>query len=607
MNRQRPARCLAVVFGLLTAAGSGGAPAADVTLLTVGDTECRFAFSGGAYPYVVRLWEARRQRGDTVEVWGRGLGLRGPWWENPYFSNAWYINGFLDVEVNGKRVIHNPQAFKTRPLFDRCEVLESGARALVQLVWQRDVGVVRARFLLRPDCRALLAEVVVQPQQPLRSFAVTGACFPGAYTKKADGDRRVRTARREGASDAELRIDPRHENWMCFYDPTLDKAKPIQRPVGFHANGCAGLYVLADGVAGVDVKLTGYPITVSVRAKPGVTRLRLAYDELPMPNVEAIKTVRDTAPVVERLLKAETFQPSSLTGFAAAHQRQCIGELPGDARRPALTRALDRAEQAVRAFRSATTQPVTREQKALSTLHVYRRGLLTAQRHASNTVAVFEMRGPGYSRYRTAEAVKQLGPGVGSVTGGYLFIGGQGRTLTPCPGTADELYRYDVVVMLDVDTRALSAPFLNLLRQYVEDGGGLAVFGGLYSYGASHIKDTPLADILPLRVAGGAFGLRKAGDRRLRRVRPAAFLADVKWHNALVSPWYHELTPAKDAQVLVANGKAPWWAVCTAGNGRVAACAGTLLGEPAQGRTMFYRWERWPDVLAKMVRWLAGK
>ncbi|MCG2659973.1 MAG: hypothetical protein L6437_06995 [Kiritimatiellae bacterium] len=588
----------------------GNAPAVEVTAMTEGN-EYRFAFKGGAFPYVLRLWES--PIGKDIY---RGIGLRSPWYENPNAQNAWYQNSFMDISINGKPVIGGANANKKYPLlFERCEVLESGGeRALAQYVWDREEALVRLRFLMRPESRALLAEIQIEPKQQIEKWFMDCSAYPGAYTSKNDGDRRMKTAIREEKSVTNVQVNIQTEPWMLLCDQKLDMADPINMRVGFVNNGCAGFYLLPDGVATNTVSLTGYPVDVGVLAQPSVTRLRFAFDELPMANSNALATMQKEAPKVLKLLKEETFQPVSLTAFDVERERKEIDGMSAtgcSCRRhiPQVKDALKKADGAITGYKlNSGTKPISAEQEALNALNFYRRSYLTAVRRSDRKVRVFEMRGLGYGKYRTARVLDNAGKDGAEISGGYYYRSGQGSQINPFPGTIEQMYKYDVFLMLDIDTHALSSRTLHLLRQYIEDGGGLIVFGGFYSYGASNIRDTPLGSILPFVVRKAPFGLCKAPEKSTLAVSgTCAFLSAKQWGNNLVAPWFHELVPVEDASVVMSNGNMPWMAIRSAGKGRVIACAGTLMGSPSPGKTMYYEWEGWPDCLWRMIQWASGK
>ncbi|MHB9024335.1 MAG: glutamine amidotransferase [Armatimonadota bacterium] len=606
-RRRRPSLLFRLMALALLLAAPAAAPAVEVSALQEGD-EYRFAFKGGAFPYVLRLWKA-----PVGKYIVSGLGLRGPWWEDPYFSNAWAYNSFFDIRINGKRVIGELDAYKQYPdLFTRCEVLESGERTLVEYQWERDEATVRLRFALVPGCRALLGEVLLEPKKPLESLSISLTSFPGGYTPKGDGERRMRTAQREVSAPAQVDLNLPVESAILFADARLDRALPINTRGGHSTAGCAGLYLESADFRSAQVQVTGYPVEITLHARPGITRLRFALDEFPMSNAQAFSTLQETAPIARKLLTtAGTFIPAALTGFSATREGEKIARLRAAKTVPAeLIQALETAkksaEGAIAHLFGKNAQPVTGEQAALQALDRYRRLLSTAQRYADTRLRMYEMRGPGAVHFGVAPAAAAV---EAEVVSGYLFVGGQGRGVTPFPGTIDELYRYDAVLMLDIDTRALSSQQLQLLKQYVEDGGGLAIFGGFYSYGASNIGQTALGELLPLRGADGKpFDLRQRKATETLQVRSStAFLRGVRWEKSLVSPWYHALAPAPRAQVLISQGQSPWLAIRAAGRGHVLCCAGTVMGEATPGTTSFYQWKSWPALLGCMLRWLAGK
>ncbi|MFT3922353.1 MAG: glutamine amidotransferase [Myxococcales bacterium] len=74
------------------------------------------------------------------------------------------------------------------------------------------------------------------------------------------------------------------------------------------------------------------------------------------------------------------------------------------------------------------------------------------------------------------------------------------------PFPTDELFRqhltsFDVVLLQDFDYAPYQmAPYLPLIRDYVEQGGGLAMIGGSLSFDGGGYADTPLADALPVKI-----------------------------------------------------------------------------------------------------------
>ncbi|MEX2186995.1 MAG: glutamine amidotransferase, partial [Pirellulales bacterium] len=86
----------------------------------------------------------------------------------------------------------------------------------------------------------------------------------------------------------------------------------------------------------------------------------------------------------------------------------------------------------------------------------------------------------------------------------------------------------DVVILDDVDARALSLSSWQALAELVRGGAGLMMTGGYHSFGPGGFRETPLADVLPIDIGPAQ---RQSFDEPLRtdvqlrgpvRMRPAA-------------------------------------------------------------------------------------
>ncbi len=75
--------------------------------------------------------------------------------------------------------------------------------------------------------------------------------------------------------------------------------------------------------------------------------------------------------------------------------------------------------------------------------------------------------------------------------------GGAAVTLEP---SWFELGKYDVYIIGGVPARIFGAPALERLAKLVEQGGGLLMTGGTYSFGPGGYANTPVADVLPIEM-----------------------------------------------------------------------------------------------------------
>lgn len=84
----------------------------------------------------------------------------------------------------------------------------------------------------------------------------------------------------------------------------------------------------------------------------------------------------------------------------------------------------------------------------------------------------------------------------------FLILGADGDLASREPfvsvfPTREELFRYDAVLLGDVDPAKLGPDAAETIRRFVEEGGGLMIQSGRTANPMSWIN-TPLADLLPV-------------------------------------------------------------------------------------------------------------
>lgn len=201
-------------------------------------------------------------------------------------------------------------------------------------------------------------------------------------------------------------------------------------------------------------------------------------------------------------------------------------------------------------------------------------------------------------------------------------------TYQPChvaasefPDSRDELAAYDVVVLSDIGYNTLAIPpetfsdgarranRLELLREFVRDGGGLLMVGGYLSFqginGRANYAGTAIEDILPVTML-------RTDDRveRADGVHPAVLDSDHPVVADIDDDWpdflgYNRFEPDDDARELVRIGEDPLLVVGDHEAGRSAAFASDCA--PHWGPMEFVDWEDYPTLWTNLVRWLAGE
>jgi uncharacterized membrane protein len=167
-----------------------------------------------------------------------------------------------------------------------------------------------------------------------------------------------------------------------------------------------------------------------------------------------------------------------------------------------------------------------------------------------------------------------------------------------------DLFRAQVVVLSDVSGTEFSASQIKLLRTFVERGGGLLAMGGPFTYGLGSMKETGLADLLPVTDLE-PFDLKwEKGGKAFAKTRDHPALGDVDLTSSPLVYWIHKLKPKPEATVVLKAGDYPLFVIGQYGKGKVALFAGTPLGKPAEGQIPFWAWDGWPTLLRNVTVWM---
>jgi uncharacterized membrane protein len=191
------------------------------------------------------------------------------------------------------------------------------------------------------------------------------------------------------------------------------------------------------------------------------------------------------------------------------------------------------------------------------------------------------------------------------------------------PNTLEELSAYDVVILSDIGANTLllhpdtwlkgqSTPNrLKLLKQWVEQGGALAMCGGYLSfagiYASAKYYRTAIEDILPVNLY--------TFDDRVEVPEGAqaqVVSADHPILRGIEGTWplllgYNELVLKPDAQLLakVSDTDHPLLAVRTVGQGRTLIWASDI--GPHWCPELFLNWHGYARIWQQAITWLANK
>lgn len=189
------------------------------------------------------------------------------------------------------------------------------------------------------------------------------------------------------------------------------------------------------------------------------------------------------------------------------------------------------------------------------------------------------------------------------------------------PVDLESLKHFEVVLLSDIGSNTLllhpetftkSKPFpnrLELLAQYVHEGGGLAMIGGYLSFsgidGKARYQRTALRDVLPVMLV--------EGDDRIevpQGVTPDIANPQHPIFKDITGPWpsflgYNQLLPREGHDVLAHVGKDVFMATGTFGEGRSAVFASDC--GPHWGPPAFVDWQHYGRFWSNLVHWLASR
>lgn len=248
----------------------------------------------------------------------------------PHACN-WYHSGFMRIVVNGQDI------GATR--LSSMAAVESGERAIVDLVWHHQVADVRARFVGLPGEDHIYCEIAIEPKEEVRSIEARLVCYPSFFTSwhGRNGARRVKTPAALVVQD-ERQVLPAAENWWAvYYDEVFDVAK-------HEGEGPCAMMVLPADAQEIHFHPQSYPCLTTVVFDPSARRLRMAFwDFVDRTNADVLAAMPGEAEEARRLLETADFTPAAFKLVGAA---ETLAEVENALKRPNVREQLGaRAEE----------------------------------------------------------------------------------------------------------------------------------------------------------------------------------------------------------------------------------------------------------------------
>ena len=188
------------------------------------------------------------------------------------------------------------------------------------------------------------------------------------------------------------------------------------------------------------------------------------------------------------------------------------------------------------------------------------------------------------------------------------------------PDTKESIEVYDAIILSDIGYSTLAIPpitfdkferrpnRLELIQEYVEEGGGFLMIGGYMSFqgikGEGGYKKTPIEEILPVSLepfddrverSEGAVPEHTDPDHPITSDLPA------EWPHLL---GYNRVTTDNEGKELLSINEDPLLVTGEYGKGRCAAFTSDCA--PHWGSPAFTDWDHYPTLWANLASWLSG-
>jgi len=167
------------------------------------------------------------------------------------------------------------------------------------------------------------------------------------------------------------------------------------------------------------------------------------------------------------------------------------------------------------------------------------------------------------------------------------------------------LSQYSVIVLVNASVSRIPKGALADIREFVRQGGGLVVLGGLGAYYNGGYSDAAWGEILPVALTESYIEFYPTAEKgaKLTRAQTADWPLRLDFQSGPTAFYFHKLIPKSDAKVQVIVGDQPALVSGTFGKGRVVACSLTVNGNPEAGMLPFWKWKDWPALLGQAVEW----
>jgi len=169
------------------------------------------------------------------------------------------------------------------------------------------------------------------------------------------------------------------------------------------------------------------------------------------------------------------------------------------------------------------------------------------------------------------------------------------------PVSYEEILSYDIIV-LQSSINCLGEIREEMVKDFIEAGGCLLIFGGYFSYGKSDIRKGPLLSILPFKVTS-PFDLKNSTGRI--NLKESFAFKELFKGNLPDIYWYHKVEMAAGNLLLEIDGD-PLLIEKGYGKGKILCFTGTFLGNKEGKQIPFWEWKNYKEFIKRLINYGIG-
>ncbi|MCM8786283.1 MAG: hypothetical protein NC899_08680 [Candidatus Omnitrophica bacterium] len=214
-------------------------------------------------------------------------------------------------------------------------------------------------------------------------------------------------------------------------------------------------------------------------------------------------------------------------------------------------------------------------------------------------IDIFFMKGLLSENYKIENVIEKMKNKFNvSCEYGYYSIGLEGPRITYFPFDYNEIMSKDIIIVGNVNIESLGNIGIEILKDYIENGGNIIFLGGKVSYGAGGLKNSILYDILPIEISSSFSDIEF--DKNSYLVFKNEFLNEIRIRKKLFCPYIHKVKAKPNSKILIkTNRDFPFLIYKELDKGGKIFC---ITGAPFEydNLNVFFESSEWEKILEKV-------